>query len=47
MIGAACFLVFADQIYIVIGLCAGLGTWAWSYLGSRSAAGVTDTRQEA
>jgi TRAP transporter 4TM/12TM fusion protein len=38
LVGAACFLVFADEIYIVIGLCAGLGTWIWSYMESRSAA---------
>ncbi len=38
LVAAACFLVFADEIYILIGLCAGLGTWAWSYLENRSAA---------
>ncbi len=38
LVAAACFLVFADEIYLIIGLCAGLGTWGWSYLESRSAA---------
>jgi hypothetical protein len=39
--------VFADEIYIVIGLLAGLGTWFWSYMQSRSAAaGTPDARQE-
>jgi len=38
LVAAACFLVFADEIYVIIGLCAGLGTWGWSYLESRSAA---------
>jgi len=38
LVGAACFLVFADEIYVIIGLCAGLGTWIWSYLENRSAA---------
>jgi TRAP transporter 4TM/12TM fusion protein len=38
LVGVACFLVFAEEIYIIIGLCAGLGTWAWSYLEKRSAA---------
>ena len=38
LVGAACFLVFAEEIYIIIGLCAGLGTWVWSYLEKRSAA---------
>jgi len=38
LVAAACFLVFAEEIYVIIGLCAGLGTWVWSYLGSRSGA---------
>jgi TRAP-type uncharacterized transport system fused permease subunit len=47
LVAAACFLVFADEIYIIIGLFAGLGTWVWSYLESRSAAaGTPDARQE-
>jgi TRAP transporter 4TM/12TM fusion protein len=37
LVGAACFLVFAEQVYLIIGLCAGLGTWAWSFLQFRSA----------
>jgi TRAP transporter 4TM/12TM fusion protein len=36
LVGAACFLVFAEQAYLIIGLCAGLGAWAWSFLQSRS-----------
>jgi TRAP transporter 4TM/12TM fusion protein len=38
LIAAACFLVFAEEINMVIGLCAGLGAFAWSFLESRSAA---------
>jgi TRAP-type uncharacterized transport system fused permease subunit len=37
LVGAACFLVFAEQAYLIIGLCAGMGAWAWSFLQSRSA----------
>jgi TRAP transporter 4TM/12TM fusion protein len=37
LVAAACFLVFAEQIYTVIGFGAGLGTWVWSYLEGRSA----------
>jgi TRAP transporter 4TM/12TM fusion protein len=48
LISAACFLVFAEEIYILLGLGAGLMTWIWSYLASRSAtARPTDAGQEA
>ena len=47
LVGAACFLVFAEEINLIIGLCAGLGTWLWSYLESRSAAAQpSDAGQE-
>ncbi len=38
LIAAACFLVFAEEILVVVGLTAGLGTWTWSFLARRSAA---------
>jgi TRAP-type uncharacterized transport system fused permease subunit len=48
LITAAFLLAFAEQIYIVIGLCAGLGAWVWSYLERRSApARSPGTGQEA
>jgi TRAP transporter 4TM/12TM fusion protein len=48
LVGAACFLVFAEEVYMIIGLCAGLGTWAWSFMQSRSAAAPPpDAGQEA
>jgi TRAP transporter 4TM/12TM fusion protein len=37
LLAAACFLVFAEQIYTIIGLSTGLGIWVWSYLEGRSA----------
>jgi TRAP transporter 4TM/12TM fusion protein len=37
LVGASCFLVFAEEIYLVIGLSAGFGVFAWSYLESRAA----------
>jgi len=45
LVAASCFLVFAEEIYLVIGLSAGCGAFAWSYLESRSAArtGVRQT----
>jgi TRAP transporter 4TM/12TM fusion protein len=45
---AACLLVFAEEEYIVIGLCAGLGAWIWSYVRSRSVpARASGARQRA
>jgi len=38
LLAAACFLVFAGEFYIILGLSAGLGAFAWSYLEGRSAA---------
>jgi len=37
LVGAACFLVFAEKVNLIVGLFAGLGTWVWSYLQARSA----------
>lgn len=36
LVASACFLVFAGELYVVIGLAAGLGAWFWSYLDMRS-----------
>ncbi len=44
LVGAACFLVFSEEIYLIIGLSAGLGAFAWSYLERRSA-GCETARQ--
>jgi TRAP-type uncharacterized transport system fused permease subunit len=38
LVGAACLLVFAEQVNLITGIVAGLGTWVWSYLQARSAA---------
>jgi TRAP transporter 4TM/12TM fusion protein len=46
LVGAACFLVFAEQIHLIIGLGAGLGTWVWSFLQARSAP-ASDAGQQA
>jgi TRAP-type uncharacterized transport system fused permease subunit len=37
LVAAACFLVFAEEIYLIVGLSAGFGAFAWSYFESRSA----------
>lgn len=37
LIGAACLLVFADEMVLLVGLSAGIGAFAWSYFESRSA----------
>jgi TRAP-type uncharacterized transport system fused permease subunit len=41
LVAAACFLVFAEEIYLIIGFSAGFGAFAWSFLESRSAGRAT------
>jgi TRAP transporter 4TM/12TM fusion protein len=38
LIAAAGFLVFSAQIDVIIGLCAGIGGFAWSFIDSRATA---------
>jgi TRAP transporter 4TM/12TM fusion protein len=37
LIGAACLMVFADEMVLLAGLSAGIGAFVWSYFESRSA----------
>ena len=38
LIAAAGFLVFSAQIDVILGLCAGIGGFAWSFIDSRATA---------